>query len=60
MLSGDKGPMARRVTTSGPDLVANSSRMALRCRCWNSTQAEPNVAWPQRSTSIFGVNQRSA
>jgi hypothetical protein len=25
---------------------------------WNRTAAVASVAWPQRSTSVFGVNQR--
>ena len=49
-----------RVTISGPACwVAKVTSLRSGLSQWNTTKAEASVAWPHRSTSVVGVNQRS-
>ena len=48
------------VTNNGPERESNSISCLLGSRYRNMTKAVASVAWPQRSTSAVGVNQRMA
>ena len=47
-----------RVTVSSPLSVSNATRSVPGLSASNTTKAAARVAWPQRSTSTLGVNQR--
>ena len=47
-----------RVTRRGPLFEENVTSLRPGSSFSNATQAEPNVAWPHRSTSLAGVIQR--
>ena len=47
-----------RVTVSRPLSVSNATLSVPGLSSSNTTKAAASVAWPQRSTSTLGVNQR--
>ena len=47
-----------RMTVSLPLSVSKETLSLPGLSCSNTTKAAASVAWPQRSTSTLGVNQR--